>query len=74
MDPIEIQERFEYHLPQSAFVADRHIALRAEALKFAHLINISVPKSRELSLAITKLEEALFWADAGIARNQTEES
>lgn len=27
------------------------------------------PESRELSLAITKLEECVFWANAGIARN-----
>ena len=28
-----------------------------------------VPESREQSLAMTKLEEAMFWANAGIARN-----
>lgn len=30
-----------------------------------------VPESRELSVALTKLEEVMFWANAGIARNQT---
>jgi hypothetical protein len=30
------------------------------------------PGSRELSLAITKLEEAVFWANAAIARNEKE--
>ena len=29
-----------------------------------------VPESRELSLALTKLEEALFWANAAIMRHQ----
>ena len=28
-----------------------------------------VPESREQSLAMTKLEEVMFWANAGIARN-----
>lgn len=36
------------------------------------LIHIThkTPKSREQSLAITKVEEAMFWANAAIARNQ----
>jgi hypothetical protein len=29
-----------------------------------------VPAGRELSLALTKLEEAMMWANDGIARNQ----
>lgn len=28
------------------------------------------PPSRELSLALTKIEEAVFWANAAIARNE----
>lgn len=28
------------------------------------------PDSRELSTALTKLEEAVFWANAAIARNE----
>ncbi|WP_459213736.1 Acb2/Tad1 domain-containing protein [Paenibacillus macerans] len=28
-----------------------------------------VPNSREKSLAMTKLEQSVFWANAGIARN-----
>ena len=28
------------------------------------------PKSREQSLALTKLEEAIMWANASIARNE----
>lgn len=28
------------------------------------------PPSRELSIAITKLEEVMFWANAAIARNE----
>ncbi|MHC4277743.1 MAG: Acb2/Tad1 domain-containing protein [Planctomycetota bacterium] len=38
----------------------------------ARLIAKRVPEGRELSLALTKLEEAMFWADAGIARNAPE--
>lgn len=31
------------------------------------------PDSRELSLALTKLEEVMFWADAAIARTRSAE-
>lgn len=35
-------------------------------------IDTLVPPSREKSLALTKLEEAAFWANAAIARSATE--
>lgn len=31
------------------------------------------PPSRELSVALTKLEEVMFWANAAIARNEQHE-
>ena len=40
----------------------------------SHAVLDNVPKGREQSLALTKLEEALFWANAGIARNCVEVS
>ena len=38
-----------------------------------YLVDNLVPKSREASLAQTKIEEAVMWANAGIARNITKE-
>ena len=29
-----------------------------------------IPDSRETSLFVTKMEEAMFWANAAVARNQ----
>jgi hypothetical protein len=72
VDQAEINKRFNYHQPQSDEVIDRLKNIRKYAHNFANLINYSVPQSRELSLALTKLEEAMFWANAGIARNQEE--
>ena len=40
---------------------------------FSDLVDNLVPKSREASLAQTKIEEAVMWANAGIARNITKE-
>jgi hypothetical protein len=39
------------------------------ARKFASLIVERVPGGREQALALTKLEEVVMWANAGIARN-----
>ncbi|MGP3782344.1 Acb2/Tad1 domain-containing protein [Paenibacillus sp. 1A_MP2] len=36
----------------------------------AELIDEQTPKSREQSLAMTNLEQAVFWANAAIARNE----
>ena len=43
------------------------------AKMFSDLVDNLVPKSREASLAQTKIEEAVMWANAGIARNITKE-
>ena len=43
------------------------------AKMFSDLVDNLVPKSREASLAQTKIEEAVMWAAAGIARNTKKE-
>lgn len=71
LDAAEIEKRFTYHAP----IGDqqtRYENLRGEARYFASLICTTSPASREQSLAITHLEEAIFWANAAIARNETE--
>lgn len=45
-----------------------HVAVRLQIRKTMEIIGASVPEGRERSLALTKLEEAMFWANAGIAR------
>lgn len=42
------------------------------ARDFALTIQAICPESREKSLALTKLEECVMWANAAIARNETE--
>lgn len=65
----DIDTRFTYHKPQGD-QADRYEKIRAHARVLANLIVTNTPESREQSLAITKLEEAVMWANAGIARNE----
>jgi hypothetical protein len=65
----EIDVRFEYHPPQGN-QPHRYENLRALARDFALVIENHCPDSRERSLAITKLEECVMWANASIARNE----
>jgi hypothetical protein len=60
--------RFTYHAP-SAIQTKKYEDLRQMGLELAVDITDNQPTSRERSLAITKLEECIMWANAGIARN-----
>jgi len=63
-----IDNNFTYHPPQPKQIIV-YGELREKARVFAHMIDEFVPDSREKSLALTKLEEVIMWANAGIARN-----
>jgi glucose-6-phosphate 1-dehydrogenase len=60
---------FTYHAPK-ADQPERYVALRDSAHDFARQICMMTPPSREQSLAITHLEEAVFYANAAIARHE----
>ena len=64
--------RFTHHAPSSEEVIKAHQKIREECLKLSSVIAYHVPNSREKSLALTKLEEVMFWSNAGIARNQND--
>jgi hypothetical protein len=65
----DMLNRFTYHAPTGARQTRKYEAIRAAALRFATLIENLCPSSRERSLAWTKIEEAVFWANAAIARS-----
>ena len=44
--------------------------IRDCAKNFAYLIAMTVPDGREKSLAITKIEEAVMWANKGISQQK----
>ncbi len=70
LDPIsqeEIDNRFEYHTPNEE-QQKKYVALRLMGKIFAESVCRMVPSSREQSLALTKIEEAVMFANAGIAR------
>lgn len=67
--PNDLKNKFTYHPPKDD-QPRKYESLRAEALNMAIMISTFCPPSRETSLALTKLEEAIMWANASIARNE----
>jgi hypothetical protein len=69
MDRADIENRFEYHPPKDEETKNSHARVREVLVEVALELDGLVPEGRELSLAITKLEEAMMLANAGIARH-----
>lgn len=64
-----LNNNFRYHPPSDDQVGRMRV-MRDRAGNLASLIARACPMSREASLAQTKLEEAVMWANAAIARNE----
>lgn len=65
-DP-RIENNFNYHAPNEAKKIV-HETVRAETKELAYTFLRYCPSSHELNFAFTKLEEAMMWANAAIAR------
>ena len=65
-----LDKAFTYHPPKGT-QPQRYEELRKLGRFLAKVI-LCTPESRERSLALTKLEEAIMWANAGIARNEND--
>jgi hypothetical protein len=63
-----LENNFCYHAPEGKQV-EKYEKLRRAAKDLAYLFTELVPPGREQSVALTQLETAVFWANAGIARN-----
>ena len=72
MNRKELDRRFTYH-PPVGNQQGRYVEIRDTAKNFAEVIMNLCPESRESALAFTALEEAVFWANASIARNPYKE-
>lgn len=64
----QIENNFKYHAPQPG-QPELYQEIREKAKELAYLIDEKVPNSREKALAMTNLEQTVFWANAGVARN-----
>lgn len=64
-----IQNDFTYHPPKGDQV-QRYENIRDQAREFALFLTANTPAGREQSLALTNLEQTVFWANAAIARGE----
>lgn len=67
----QLDNTYTYHAPIGNQVG-RYEQIRNSAKALAIVISQSCPDSREKSLALTNLEQAVMWANASIARNEPE--
>jgi hypothetical protein len=65
----QFENNFKYHSAKER-QAERYQLIRDKAKELAYLIDGNCPNSREKSLAITNIEQAMMWANASIARNE----
>lgn len=66
MDTV-LENNFSYHKPDSEQI-EKYTIIRSKAKELAYLIDTYASVSREKSLALTNLEQAVMWANAAIAR------
>lgn len=67
MQPIDLDNVFSYHPPADAAQTATYQAIREGGKTLAKLIDERAPDGPEKTLAIRKIQEAVMWANAGIA-------
>lgn len=65
----DLDNRYSYH-PPVGNQAERYGLIRVEVRKLAEFLQRTCPPSRELAIAMTKLDELSFFANASIARTE----
>jgi hypothetical protein len=58
------------HHPPGGDQVERYIQIRERGRQLAMCLCSYCPPSRELSLALTNIEQSVMWANAAIARNE----
>ena len=65
----QLKHRFQFHPADAENTQTAHEEVRQICFEAADtIVELTGAESREQSLAVTKLEEAMFWANAAIAR------
>lgn len=72
MQASDLQNRFTFHPVKDEAQGQLYSDVRQMAHALALWLDDNAPDSRELSLAMTHLEEVVFWTNAAIARHSGE--
>lgn len=64
----DISQRFRFFVTKDPDVLDVHKQIRLTCEALAILIDSYIPDGREKDIALEKIEEASFWANAGLSR------
>lgn len=70
-DHASVANDFAYH-PATDLTAERHDATRKSFSDLAHWVLDNVPSGPARSTAISRLREAMMWANAAIACDSTQ--
>lgn len=68
----EVKRIFAFHPADTEEKRELHEAVRDMAFVLADWINDSIPDSAEKTLAIRKVQEAMFYANSAIAQHYKE--
>jgi hypothetical protein len=68
----EIINRFTFHPADTAERRQAHEDVRSLCMELALTLDSLVPAGAEKQAALFRLEEVMFWANAGIARQPKE--
>ncbi len=66
--PADVTQRFQVHKVDDVPTLNWMALMRRTYAEAAREICLRLPPSRERSMALTKLEEAMFWTSAAAAR------
>ena len=68
MQQSDIDNRFAFHAATTEEKRNEHTSVRENCRALATFLNDKLPEVREKALAITHLEEVMFWGNAALAR------
>lgn len=66
-----LDRTYTYHKPTPDQV-ERYTAIRTAGRHLADVVVLSTPPSREQSVALTNIQQAIMWANAAIAITEQE--
>lgn len=69
IDFVALDHNFKHHAPDADAITCHEAVREAARAMAVRVLQVAEP-SRERSLALTKIEEAMMWANAAIARER----